>query len=266
MDENKTSIEGTAYQNSLIYIVLVLFGILQAVLIAVAWGCYLPYSSFTVAVPSNLHRAVWTLVLIPAVITILCLWMANILNRKIGYFAMFSVFAEGIFLIFIPRIYTNGRYNVVSYFTSNFVFYIVFMVTALIIWDIWGGKRIKKRILPVIIGCLLIALSVFLTWYLIRFVVLWDILPRVVICFIIPVLCFICFLESVLSAFTAVFSKESLMVNYGVLALGVLCASFEALNHRPLRLLLCAGICVALLMQIYDLIKFITYKEKRNDS
>lgn len=267
MTDNPNEIrEGNAYQNSLIYVTLVMFAMLQIAVISVAWGCYLPYSGFGFVIPSDLHRAAWTLVMLPGIVIVLCLWMANMLNRKLSQLTVISALLEGVFLVLIPRIYTNGSYNEVSYFTSSFMFYSALAVSTSTVFELWGGRRAGRKLLPVILGALPVAASVYIAYALIRLVVLNEIFPRVVICYIVPVITLIYFVLSLITAFSSLFSKGTLAAMWSTAAVGICIASFETVNYRPVRLLFVVGVIVVLFLQAGDIIKFVKYKEKRNDS
>lgn len=265
-DNSKELKENSSYQNSLIYITLVLFALLQIGVFCVAWSCYLPFSGFGLAIPNDLHRAAWTLTMLPGIVIVLCLWMANMLNRRLGHFTLLMIMLEGIFLVLIPRIYTYGQYNEVSYFTSGFIFFFSPCVTALTVWELWGGRRAKGRVIPVISAVVPMGASAYIVYILVRLVVLNEIFPRVVICYILPVIMIIYLVLSLLSAFTSLISWGTSSLSFVVGALGTAIAAFEAVNYRPVRLLFVVGVIMVLLLQIYDMIKFVNYKEKRNDS
>ena len=146
-------------------------------------------------------------------------------------------------------------------------FFLFFSLLSVIVWDMWGTRRAKKKIPWCIAALLLLAIIVFLVYILINYTVLTDLLGHAMLLTFAPLFCAVTFLCAFVFALSKVISKSSVIMLFAEAAYGTVYIVFPFMYHRPLRILYTVGMILCGVMIIYDIIKFIRYKEKKeNDS
>ncbi|MBE6687006.1 MAG: hypothetical protein E7591_07215 [Ruminococcaceae bacterium] len=263
MDNNNVN---TKYQNALLYVTLVLLGLVYIAALFVARSCYLPYTVDSV-IPTSSFGALWAVMVFPVIMVSLTVLAANILNRKLSSFTIIFVLAGMLFFSLISSIYKKCGYVEASYFTSPAVFFLVFAIFSCVVWDLFGNRRARKKLFWCIAVILLLICVVLMAYALVNYTVLTDLLAHPMMLLLAPLLSVISFAFSLISAFSKAVSRVSVALFYGISAYGVMYIAFSFMYHRPLRILFTVGVILCAVSVIYDIYKFITIKEKKeNDS
>lgn len=254
----------TKYQKALLYITLVLLAVLYIGITAAAYICYLPYS-YNSVISGDMFKTVWSFMIFPVIAVSLTLFMANILNRRLKNITVIFVLVGMLFFSLVALIYGKYDYTVASYFTSPIAFLLISAISSCIIWDMWGGRRANKKIFWLFVAFIVLAIFLFGVYLLINYTVLTDLLGHAMLLTLVPIFCALCFVFSAISALSSVFSKLSTVLCFAVSAYGVMYIAFPFMYHRPLRILFTVGVILCAVTGIYDVIKFITYKEKKEN-
>ncbi|MBR5516310.1 MAG: hypothetical protein IKU52_08925 [Clostridia bacterium] len=253
----------TKYQNALVYILLGLTVLLYIGLISVAWLCYLPYS-FGSFIPGNMFKTLWSFMVFPTVAISITLFMANILNKKLSNTTIVFMLMGMLFFSLISFIYGKYEYTKASYFTSPAVFFLVSGISFSVFSDIFRRKA-KKKPLWVIAAVFITVFFGFYGYVLVNYTVLTDLLAHPMLLLLAPCFSLLAFFVGMLNSFAGLASRICVALCYGVSAYGVMYIAFPFMYHRPLRLIYTVGVIVCGAVFIYDTIKFITYKEKKEN-
>lgn len=252
MDENK---EVSRIQRAYVYIVLALLALTLLAAVYIACRCYLPYS-FTDPLPSGAHKALWSLLVLPSVILPIALWLCNMLTPRLSKWTLLTVLLNCCYFAAVPRIYAFGDEKMLSYLISPIAIFLICCTVTVLVRDLTGGG-VRSFAVNTVFGILLTVLFALITATVTYFVIT-DIIPRTVICFVLPIACFVCSFGSIFS----VYSRGTLILKTATLAAGCLCAGYSQVNvyiFPPLMILAC-------IWEIIDIIKYIISRRKKNDS
>lgn len=259
--DNKELKENSSYQNSLIYITLVLLGLFYAGSLIIARLCYLPYSK-SISIPGDMQKAVWSFMIIPCIFAFSGLFLANIINKKLKGATVLMTFICCTFIAMIPYFYTLDSYGVISYFTSSFVFFLVSVSALIIVLDLKRPRKAKHKIPAVIAGILPLLIDLLFIYVLYNYVVRSDIFPRIAISMISPLLSGMAFIYAMIYVFSGLISKENIILRIVSAGLSCCIASFDQLDYRPLRLAFTVLVVLCTALTVYDIIKSFKFKEK----
>ena len=251
MDEN------TRLQRSFVYIVL---GLLSAVFVAAAYiavRCYTPYS-FRTGISTELKGVLWSFMLLPSVILPISLWLSNTLSPTLSRFSLLSVLLTCCYFIAVPRLYKLFDGAEMAITTSAFAFFLMSCCITAVVKDI--KKKSLKSWLNITFGIILTLAFILLAGYAGYFIINFSLMDRIVVCAIAPILCLVYAIGSLLDIYTpATTVLSSISVGYATL-----CAAFETMNESYLFYILLGLLCLTVIWQIIDIIKYI--RSIQNDS
>ena len=237
-------------QNFYVYITLGLLAASFAAAIYVAVRCYIPYNPNSVLAVSA-KRVLWTLLLLPSVVLPLALWLSNMLKPTLSRFSLLSVLLTCCYFVAVPRLYLFGDGSEMSYITSLFAFFLICCTVSVLVRDL--KRKALFRCVNVIFGIILTLVFAALSAYIAYFVFKIDFLDRVIMCFVVPMLCGVGMLSSIFDTY----SKSTVILNTVCLGYGTLCAALETMNTRVMHVLF-VGLCaLSFIWQIIDIIKYI---------
>lgn len=260
--------ESKVKSNPIIYVVMLLYFMVMLSAGIMAWVGYVPYSFFSSTPSYEAQRLMWGLMIVPSVMVAVALLLSNILNKKLCNATLLLVeFSCGFFAL-VCYIMKLGNPVTISYITSSVTFCLCAMNVCAIVYDLRGQQRIRQKWIRLSIGVVILAAMGYISYLVIRIIVIANFFPMLVICFIMPAVCFIFMVSSAINAFAGCFSKLTIQLLCIVSAFGTLCAAYGELNHRVCHLILAAGITVTAFMMFYELMLDLFNKEEKskNDS
>ncbi len=244
-------------QNSYVYIIL---GLLLATFIGAAYiacRCYTPYS-FRSDISMEFKGILWTFMLLPSVILPIALWLSNMLKPTLSRFSLLSVLLTCCYFAAIPRLYKLFDSADMAIVTSVFAFFLMSCTFTAVIKEI--KKSETKRWVNITFGILLTLVFILLSGYAGYFIIKISFMERIVVCVVTPILCLVYALGSLLDIYTpATVVLSAVSTGYATL-----CAAFEGMNERYLFFILLGLLCLTVIWQIIDIIKYVRSKE--NDS
>ncbi|MBR4880504.1 MAG: hypothetical protein IKU19_01135 [Clostridia bacterium] len=253
MDENNK------LQGSFIYIVL---GLLLAVFVAAsvtAVKCYTPYS-FRAGVSTELKGVLWSILLMPSVMLPIALWFSNILKPTLSRISLVSVLMVCCYFIAVPRLYKLFDPADMAITTSALAFFLMSCCITVVIKDI--KKKSTKRWINITIGIILTLAFILLSGYAIYFIINFSLMDRIVVCVVTPILCLVYAVGSLLDIYT----KPTVILNTLAIGYATLCSAFEIMNESYLFYILAGLLCLSVIWQIIDIIKYIRSKENDSES
>lgn len=253
--------ENSKLQNSFVNIILVLLFLTYGAYTYVALRCYAPYN-FSSPLTSEAKKALWSLMLLPAAVLPIALWLANMLNKKLSSFTLLTVLLTSCFVLMIPRIYTLGEPSEMAYLTSVFVLFFITCSSSAIIKELKKKDGKPNRIINIIASILLLLVSMAILIVMALLVFKLGMLYGVGLCVFIPVIAAITLLEGVLS----VYSKATFVLKLSSLGFGCLCAGVIDLCTKLWVTLFVLVSVLALIWQLIDLGKYIIVRRNKNDS
>ena len=252
--------ENSKLHRSFVYVILVLLFLVYAGFTFVALRSYIPYS-FDRSFNSGVNIALWSLMRLPAVVLPIALWLANMLNRRLNSFSLLSVLLTSCFVVAVPGIYKLGDAYEMSYLTSVFAFFLITCTCCVLIRDLKGDKKLHRAVN--IIATILLVLM-FMAFTLIIGFILFSVgrLYGIALCMLIPFICSIAVLESLLD----VYSKGTYILKLTAVGIGCLCAGIiDLCTKLPVTVYVLVS-ALALIWQLIDLGKYIIVRRDKNDS
>lgn len=248
-------------QNSFVNIILVLLFLTYAAYAYVALRCYAPYNFSNPLMPEA-KKALWQLMILPAVVLPIALWLANMLNKKLSAFTLLSVLLTSCFVVAVPKIYSMGEPSEMAYFTSVFVLFFITCSSSAIINELKKKNSASKGIINIIASVLLLLVFMAVLIILALLVFKLRFLYGIGLCVFVPVIATLTLLESLLS----VYSKATFILKLASLGIGCLCAGvIDLCTELGVTLFVLFSILV-LIWQLIDLGKYIILRRKKNDS
>ena len=244
MDDN------TRLQRSFVYIVL---GLLLAVFVAAAFisvRCYSPYS-YSAPLSVEVKTALWSLMLLPSVVLPIALWLSNMLSPTLSRFSLVSVLVCCCFFIAVPRLYKLFDPSDMALTTSVMSFFVMACCFTVVVKDL--KKAPIKAWLNIALGVILTLAFILLSVYAGYFILYFSLMDRIVVSVLTPILC----LAFAISALTDLYAPATTVLTAVSVGYATLCSAFEVMNRNLLFYILLALLCLTVIWQIIDIIKYI---------
>lgn len=232
---------------------LALFVFTLAGYVYALYRCYLPYN-LSSPITQEGAQLIWGALAIPSFMMPFAVWLSNILNKKLSYFGVISVFVVCGFFASVRGIFYMAADMSVSYFVCSFGFALVTLEITILLSELFGYKKRAFKYTTIIFGIIALLLEGgFFTIYA-YYLLANGYLIRIYLSFVVPILCLISFLISAINSFVNCFSKLSIICLFISVILGTLCVSFSELNNMGFYIGFFVVGIICFLSMTYDLI------------